>query len=198
MSITMQWSDWLAFFQHFLSLSLLCVGGVITTTPEIHRYLVDEQHWLSAEQFNQSIALAQGAPGPNVLFVALMGWYVGLNAASAGTLDASSIQTALWAAFFAMVGILLPCSVLTYFATHWLYTQRERLTVRAFKSGMAPVVVGLLISTGWLLAQNQQLTHPGWPLAALALLSAVAVWKTKLHLMILLGLGALAGAMGWV
>ena len=39
-----------------------------------------DQHWLTDSQFTSSVALAQAAPGPNVLFVALMGWNVGLNA----------------------------------------------------------------------------------------------------------------------
>ena len=72
--------DWLSLLTHFLSLSLLAVGGAITTAPEMHRYLVDERQWLSEGQFTSSIALAQAAPGPNVLFVALMGWNIGMNA----------------------------------------------------------------------------------------------------------------------
>jgi len=75
-------ADWWSMFQHFASLSLLAVGGAITTAPDMHRYLVDQTHWLSETQFTSSIALAQAAPGPNILFVALMGWNVGLNAAA--------------------------------------------------------------------------------------------------------------------
>ena len=75
-------ADWLSMFNHYASLSLLAVGGAITTAPDMHRYLVDESHWLSDSQFTSSIALAQAAPGPNILFVALMGLNVGLNAAS--------------------------------------------------------------------------------------------------------------------
>ena len=43
--------DWLSLFSHFASLSLLAVGGAITTAPDMHRYLVDETHWLSESQF---------------------------------------------------------------------------------------------------------------------------------------------------
>ena len=38
------WGDCLALFQHFLTLSLLAVGGAITTVPDMHRFLVLEQH----------------------------------------------------------------------------------------------------------------------------------------------------------
>jgi chromate transporter len=30
-------ADWLALFMHFLPLSLLAVGGAITTAPDMHR-----------------------------------------------------------------------------------------------------------------------------------------------------------------
>ena len=72
LSITLTLADWGSLFLHFISLSLLAVGGAITTAPDIHRYLVDETHWLSDTQFTSSIALAQGAPGPNVMFIACL------------------------------------------------------------------------------------------------------------------------------
>jgi len=80
MSMPPTLASWLDLFTHFASLSLLAVGGAITTAPDMHRYLVGEQGWLSDAQFSSSIALSQAAPGPNVLFVALLGWNVGLNA----------------------------------------------------------------------------------------------------------------------
>ena len=73
-------ADWLALLMHFMSMSLLAIGGAITTAPGMHGYLVGEKTWLSDSQFTSSIALAQVAPGPNVLFVALLGWNVGMNA----------------------------------------------------------------------------------------------------------------------
>ena len=67
MSITLTNADWLDIFLQFLSLSLLAVGGPMSTAPDMHRYLVTQQHWLTEAQFSSSIALAQAAPGPNVL-----------------------------------------------------------------------------------------------------------------------------------
>ena len=64
MNIAMSTPDWWALFQHFCLLSLLGVGGAITTAPEMHRFLVDEHHWLNDIQFTTSIALAQASPIP--------------------------------------------------------------------------------------------------------------------------------------
>ena len=117
MSITMTLADWGSLFLHFISLSLLAVGGAITTAPDIHRYLVDETHWLSDTQFTSSIALAQGAPGPNVMFVALMGWNVGLNAGGGLAAGWPAVALALWGVLITMVGIMIPSCTLTFVAT---------------------------------------------------------------------------------
>jgi chromate transporter len=198
MSIVMTLTDWWSLFLHFVSLSLLAVGGAITTAPDIHRYLVDETHWLSDTQFTSSIALAQGAPGPNVMFVALMGWNVGLNAAGGLSAGWPAVGLALWGVLITMVGILIPSCTLTFFATQWAHRNRDMRAVKAFKAGMAPIVIALLIATGWLLTGNHENPARDWPLWALSATTTLIVWKTKTHLLVLLGVGALLGAFGWI
>ena len=183
-------ADWFSLFAHFASLSLLAVGGAITTVPDMHRFLVTEQLWLSESQFTSSIAIAQAAPGPNVLFVALMGWNVGLNAGGYGH--------ALLGVAVAMLGILLPSTTLTFMAARWGHQNRELRAVRAFKTGMAPIVVALLIATGWILAANIGKTVAEWHVWLIALVAAVVVWRSKIHLLWLLGAGGLLGWAGWV
>ena len=58
-------ADWWGLFVHFTMLSLLAVGGAITTVPDMHRYVVVQKSWLSDAQLSASVALAQAAPGPN-------------------------------------------------------------------------------------------------------------------------------------
>jgi len=190
MPLDLAWSDWLALFGHFLALSLMAVGAALSTLPEMHRYLVDRQHWLSDPQFSASITLAQAAPGPNVLFVALMGWNVGMNA--------GGYSTALLGAVICLVGMLLPSSLLVYFASRWGQRNRDRRAVRAFKQGMGPVVIALLIGTGWIMASAQSDPARDWPLWLLTAVSTVVVWRTRIHLLWLLGAGALLGGLGWV
>jgi chromate transporter len=198
MNIVLTLADWWSLFLHFVSLSLLAVGGAITTAPDIHRYLVDETHWLSDTQFTSSIALAQGAPGPNVMFVALMGWNVGLNAAGGLAAGWPAVGLALWGVLITMVGIMIPSCTLTFFATQWAHRNRELRAVKAFKAGMAPIVIALLIATGWLLTGNHENPARDWPLWALTATTTLIVWKTKTHLLVLLGVGALLGALGWI
>ncbi len=194
--LDLQLSDWVNLFHHFASLSLLAVGGAITTAPDMHRYLVDETHWLSDRQFAASIALAQAAPGPNVLFVALMGWHVGLNAGTAGSWTQTGL--AAFGVVVAMLGIMLPSSILTYTATRWAHRHRDKRSVRAFKSGMAPIVIALLLATAWLLTVSHDRPERDWPLYLLTLLTTLIVWRTRVHMLWLIGAGAAAGAFGWV
>ena len=185
--LVLGWADWINLFGHYLLLSLMSVGGAISTTPEMHRFLVEQHHWLTQAQFNESIALAQAAPGPNVLFVALMGWHVGMNAGSMGA--------ALLGVAVTMLGILIPSTVLTYVAAQWGHRNRELRAVRAFKQGMAPIVIALLLSTSFILGAAGGAPQRDWPLWLLAVASGLVIWRTKIHLLWVLALGALAGAL---
>ena len=198
MSITLTNADWLDIFLQFLSLSLLAVGGPMSTAPDMHRYLVTQQHWLTEAQFSSSIALAQAAPGPNVLFVGLLGWNLGLNAAGGLGAGPHAIALALFGLLLAMTGCMLPALVLAYHASRWAQRHSDRRPVRAFKAGMAPLVVALMIATGWLLAAAHGNAADDWRLWLLTLVATLIVWRTQVHLLWLIAAGALLGGLGWV
>jgi chromate transporter len=183
--IVLSTAEWLDLLAHYLMLSVMSIGGAIATTAEMHRYLVEQHHWLTQSQFNDSIAIAQAAPGPNVLFVALMGWNVGINAGSYGA--------ALLGVLVTMVGILVPSAALTYLAAQWGHRNRELLAVRVFKQGMAPVVVGLMVSVGIILGSASRNPATDWPLWLLTLATTLVIWRTRLHLLWVLAAGALLG-----
>ncbi|MFZ6645493.1 chromate transporter [Undibacterium sp. TJN25] len=190
LQLTLALGDWITLFLHYMMLSLMSIGGAISTTPEMHRYLVIEQHWLTDAQFNASIAIAQAAPGPNVLFIALMGWNIGLNAGNG--------WTGLLGMVITMTGILLPSTTLTYTAARWGHRNREMRAVRSFKLGMAPIVIGLLIATGWILGSGHGTPSQDWRLWLATGVTALLIWRTRLHLLWLLAAGALLGWFGLI
>jgi len=181
--VTLSGAELFGLFTHFLVLSLLAVGGAITTVPDMHRYIVIQQHWLSDAQFTASIAIAQAAPGPNLLFVAVLGWNV------AGPLGMLAT----------MIGILVPSTVLSLWATRWGAQRRDTRFVRAFTTGLMPLTLGLLLSTGWVLAEPY-LRDPAqrWGALALIVVSVLAMLRTRLSPMWVVALGCVAGALGWV
>lgn len=189
-TLAMHGWDWLHLFGHYLLLSLLSVGGALTTAPEMHRYLVLQQRWLSETQFSSSITLAQAAPGPNILFVALLGWNLGMNS--------GGLLLAVAGVFIALTGILLPSTIVTHLASQWGHRNRDLRAVRAFKLGMAPVVIGLMLATGWILASAPGTSGQNWPFWVLTAITTLLVWRTRLHLPWLLAAGALLGILGVV
>ena len=183
MMITLPAGELLELFLRFLTLSLLSIGGAMSTAPEMHRYLVVERGWLGEADFTTAIALAQAAPGPNVLFVPVLGFQVaGLAGAAA-----------------ALLGILLPSTLLSLGVSRWGATRRETPVVRAFTAGLAPVTVGLTFAAGWLLALPF-IGDPAHRLGALALIAftALVTLKTKLAPMWMIAVGAVAGALGLI
>jgi chromate transporter len=127
-----------------------------------------------------------------------MGWNVGLNAAGGLSAGWPAVGLALWGVLITMVGILIPSCTLTFVATQWAHRNRELRAVKAFKAGMAPIVIALLIATGWLLTGDHENPAKDWPLWAIAAATMLIVWKTKTHLLVLLGFGAVLGALGCI
>ena len=190
MSVTLSWTDWFGLLGHFMTLSLLAVGGGLSVVPGLHRYLVVQHDWLTDAQFASSISLAQMAPGPNVLFVALMGWNVGINA--------GGVHWALLGATLCLIGIVLPSSALTLVATRWARRNREHRGVRAFSLGLTPLVVGLLAATAWLLLETSVGADTPWNYWLVGAVAVALLWKTRLHLLWVVAAGGAAGAAGWI
>jgi chromate transporter len=171
------WSDVLHLAGHFALLSLLAVGGAITLASEMQRYLVVEHGWIDALQFNTSIAIAQAAPGPNILFVALLGW------STAGPLGMLAT----------MAGVMLPSSLITFVVGRLRRARRDALAVQAFSVGLAPLTIGLLLATGWVLA----LPLLERPLSMLLVPATVVfMLKTNRSPLWMIALGAVVGALG--
>jgi len=176
-----------------LSLSLLSVGGVIVLASEQHRFLVLDKGWLTDQQFQASIALAQAAPGPNVLFLALWGWHIGLNAGLASGIPGWAWGSAVAGAAICLLGTLLPTSLLTLVVARVAQRHRHRSGVKALRVGLAPVVVGAMLATAAILARAPAAQDQQPWLWALAAVSGVLVWRSRLHLLVLLAVGAAAG-----
>lgn len=168
------WGEVLALWLHFSLLSLLAVGGAITTAPDMQRYLVGQQGWMTDAQFTAGVAIAQAAPGPNILFVAVMGWHV---AGVAGVLAT-------------MAGIMGPSSVLAFALGRYGRRRADSIALRAFTAGLTPLTLGLLLSTGWVLTAP---VRTEWMAAVLVLGTVAASVRTRISPMWLIAVGAVAG-----
>jgi chromate transporter len=159
-------------------LSFLAVGGGVAVLPEMQRIVVGTHGWMTATTFARLFALAQAAPGPNVLVVSLVGWQVaGLAGAAVATL-----------------AMTVPTSVLAYGMARLWERFREARWRRAVQRGLAPVTLGLMLAAAYLIARA------GGTVAAhlLTAVTAAVVLNTRLHPLWLIALGALLGLLGLV
>ncbi len=169
----------LQLFFEFTLLSFVAFGGATALLPEMHRVVVENHHWLNDTTFTHLYAIAQAAPGPNVLVVTLIGWEVaGLAGALAATL-----------------AMCLPMSVLIYLLIdRWEGFSGKRWQ-QAISLGVAPLAVGLVFSGATLIARSAGL---GWAAWALVAVTVVANLRTKLHPLWFIAVGAAVGLLGLV
>jgi chromate transporter len=160
-------------------LSLLAFGGANAVLPEMQRQVVDVHHWMTAREFAALYALAQAAPGPNMMVVSLVGWRV----------------AGFWGALVTTGAVAVPSSVLTFLVSGVWFRFRDAPWRKALQAGLQPVTAGLIMASAALLIESSAVD---WS-AALAV--AVTAWLflfTKLHPMLILGGAAAAGAIGLV
>jgi chromate transporter len=67
--------------------------------------------------------------------------------------------------------------------------------MRAFSAGMAPLTLGLLLATGWVLTAP---VRDSWGAMLLVPLTVLLLLKTAVSPIWLVAAGAVVGAMGWV
>jgi chromate transporter len=159
----------------FTQLSLVAFGGGNTILPEMHRQVTDVHRWLTDADFAALFALAQAAPGPNMMVVPLIGWHVaGLSGMLVST-----------------VAIFGPSSILTAFALRLWRRFKGNPWRQAVQAGLVPVSVGLVAASAVLIVQAADHT---WVLVAISAAVALVTTRTRIHPLWLLAAGA---AIGW-
>ncbi|SAL76918.1 chromate transporter [Caballeronia telluris] len=162
----------------FSQLSLLAFGGGNSILPEMQRQVVDVHQWMSKADFSALFALAQAAPGPNMMVVTLIGWHV---AGWPGVIVTS----------IAKFG---PSSLVTIAAMHAWERFKDRPWRRYIQSGLVPMTAGLVAASAALIAEASDTT---WMLGAITAAVAVLSYRTKLHPLWLLAAGSLVGLTGF-
>jgi chromate transporter len=163
-------------FRVFNNLALQGFGGVL---PVAQRVLVEQQRWLSREQFVETLSLGQVLPGPNIVNMALIigDRFFGLRGAAAA------------------LGGLLTVPMLIVLTLAALYGQLSGIpAVAGALRGMGAVSAGLIIATAFKVMPTLKKNVLGAPLAGLMVLAtalAIGWWRVPL-VWVVLGLGALS------
>ncbi|WAC28181.1 chromate transporter [Ancylobacter sp. SL191] len=164
---------------HFLIISLFAIGGANSVLPEIHRQVVDIAGWMTDAQFAQTFAIAQAAPGPNMLVVTLIGWHV----------------AGIWGALVATLAMCGPTCVLAYVVGGAWHRFREAHWRRVVQGGLMPLTIGLIAASGVLLTEGAARTPAT---AAFTLIAALVLFFTRLSPLWMLAAGGALGALGLI
>ena len=168
------------FCAHIVLLTGTAVGGgMIAVMPDVHRFVVETNHWVTSEQFTATFAMAQASPGPNFMYVALIGWHIaGWTGAVAGT-----------------IAVALPPALICYAVLRIGSGRGGGVVQRAFRRGLVPLSAGLLLASGWVLANT---VDDNWRAGLMTAVFVVLLLKTRVHPLWLIATGATLGLMGWV
>jgi chromate transporter len=164
---------------HFALLSLFAIGGANAAVPEMHRLAVEVMHWMDDRQFADMFAIAQLAPGPNVIVVTLIGYHV------AGVTGAL-ITTA------AMCG---PTCLFAYFVGGVWRRFKDAPWRIAIQAGLVPLSIGLIAASAFVLARAADQT---WLAVGITVATAALAHFTRINPLWMFGAAAAFGLLGFV
>jgi chromate transporter len=112
----------------FFKVGALTFGGGLTILAFIQDQVVNQLHWITAEEFLEGLAIGQVTPGPVIMLAAFVGYKV------AGVAGAT----------IAAAAIFLPSFLLMLSILSLLDRLRSLAWMRAAMSGISPAVVGAI------------------------------------------------------
>lgn len=140
---------------------------------------IEIAQWLTDRQFSELFAIAQAAPGPNVMFVALLGHFI---AGAPGAMVAT----------VAMCG---PTCFLAYGVSRVFERSREARWRIAIKAGLVPVTIGLIAASALIIAKA---AGHDWAGFAITAATFAFVYRTRLSPLVAFACAALSGLGGFV
>ena len=160
-------------------MGFLFFGGGFVLVPILHQKLVVSLGWLSPREFLDGVAISNLTPGPIAVLATFAGYKMH------GAIGAVVATLALFA----------PALVLMAILSHYYSRLKDLHQVQNLLAGLAPTVVGLILGAAALLAPGALHGLGGW---VLFLGSLVLLLRFRWHPAFVLGVGALAGVVGWV
>jgi chromate transporter len=160
-----------------VTLSLVAIGGGNTILPALHHFVVETHGWMTGSEFAELYAIAQAAPGPNILVVTLIGWHVG----------------GILGAFVATLAMCGPSCVLTFAVARVAYRFNDERWWPVVRSGLASVTIGVVLAAAYILTRAADETLLAFVVTGV---TALVLLTARLNPLWLLAAGALLGLLG--
>ena len=152
----------LALTAHLALVSSISFGGFPTVLPDVRNFVVGTHRWMTDQDFANIVAMARSIPGPNmILMMSFVGWKVwgfpGAVASACATFGP-------------------PCAI--YFASYRLWDRfRDAPWQQIVRLGLVPVIMGLVIASGTVMAGA---ADSSWRAVALTMAAAAITLGTRL------------------
>ncbi len=161
-------------FLTFAGMSLLLFGGGFVVIPLIEQIVVQEQAWLTRQEFIDAIALGQITPGPILISAAFIGYKV----------------MGLVGAAIATVAIFLPPALLMLVSAHFLTRMRDSMVVQAVLRGIRPAVIGMIAAAAWSIGTT---AVPNWLSVVIFLAALIALLRLRVDVVWIIPSAGLTG-----
>ena len=167
-------SGLLALGLFFLKAGALIFGSGLAIVPFLREGVVDQNHWLTGQQFLDAVAMGLITPGPVVITAAFIGYLVG------GFAGAAVATVAIFTPIY--LGVVIP--------GRWLIRHQDNPQVRAFVRGATAAAAGAIGGATVVLTRSAVV---GWKSALILGVALLFVWRIKNREPILVLLAAGAG-----
>jgi chromate transporter len=166
----------------FISFVKVALSGFGAALPWARRMIVEQKGWMTSQEFNESFALAQFLPGPNVVNFSVV-----FGARFAGVPGAVA----------AFLGLMLPPLVIVLILAVLYARFGEFQFLSRILAGVTCAAIGLLIATVAKMAKPLFTARWDWaPLIAIAAFVGVAILRWPLPY-VFLGLAPVSIALAW-
>ncbi len=174
----------------FFYIGLFAIGGGLVAATFMQQTLVEQYQLISAEKFYSMLAISESTPGP-----------IGINLAT-------YIGMELYGPVGAIVvtlGEILPSLIVIMVIARFFSRFQDKPLVQAAFSGLRPATSGMvliaMVQVFTLSLLNSQAFSAGggikdlfcWPAVALFEVCLVILFRTKLHPVVIIALGAVFG-----
>lgn len=141
---------YLELFWSFFQVGLFSIGGGYAALPLIQTQVVEQNAWLSLNEFIDVITISQMTPGPIAINSAT---FVGIKIAGLG------------GALVATLGCVLPSCIIVLTLAYFFFKYRNLTAIRGILGGLRPAVVAMIASAGLSILLNACFANGGWPTA---------------------------------
>lgn len=165
----------------FSKASLITFGGAYSVLPYVYQNVIESYGWLNEKQMLDGLALGESTPGPLIMIVTYVGYFVGeVNNSMSGS---GLILMPIFFAFVATFFMFLPSFIFVFSGAPLIEKLQGIKAIDFILSFITAAIIGLIVNLGVFLAYktiyNLDNEIIDYNLLILSVLCFLALYKQK-------------------